>query len=431
MNEAALRDMGAQAKPLTAYNGGKIPSAAREIKIFGARQRSDAEKLMIKIGHPSSDQSSVETGDADRLQYFVTHHGIPVFALNGFEDYRRNYEALSAKPDDPNSRYAIFHLDNERENSPHDPGSVYFVNHEDIEMRFARALAYGWIIQSPTALIDQINGDSYDKAALYVYPQASFRPAGESSPASLFDYMVQFAQQQARELVNQMNTLTEAIKQMGEDDTEKMREERRLEQYLRQLTALRQYFPLLDGVQPAVLLTHPLRLIASGIYAASSESDKLYRIILAGRNNPPISLNLALEALYADKERLLPNLFIRAFDAAYKHVSGYEKTFNVRVSETLSGRLEAFLDERGILEKGKVDTRWFTEIGQAGRPLEQRLCNLLLVYHRAYSRLVNGERYFHEEVRVVREAAQPQKRASNSYDSGANSWMQAPSGDGL
>jgi len=414
---AMLRDIGKQAKPLMAYNAGLIPSTPREIKVLGARQRREADALLDKIGDSRTDQSSVETGDADRLQYFVTHHGIPAYALNGFEDYRRNYEALSAKPDDPNSRYAIFHLDNERENAPHDPGSIYFINHEDLEMRFARALAYGWLERSHITLYEQSTGKAHAQSAIYVFPDktptASSKVSIDYTPLSLYGYMAHLAQQQAQELFNQINTVSDELKKhQDEDSYEKRKQERKLDQHRRQLDTLRRYFILngdkessVDGhIAHEILIREMKGTYVEGRNQPNRTNNDVSYMIMTAPNNPPISLNLALEALYADPERLLPNLFIKAFDAAFKQAD------TLGTKDGLDSKLSDFLADRGILDPDKTDTQWLNTVGEASRLMEERLCSLLLVYHRANDRRMNGQRlthYYHKEVDDVRQASQP------------------------
>jgi hypothetical protein len=145
MDENLRKDMlaalGTQAEPLLAYSDGLLQaSPPRRIEVLGIQDiQGQGESIRRDIGR-MNDVSTVSTGDPNRVGFLITHHGIPVQALSKFDDYRRQYHKLSE------DRNALFHINNELEFNPHDPGSKLFANPDSLDGYFARAIAYRWII---------------------------------------------------------------------------------------------------------------------------------------------------------------------------------------------------------------------------------------------------------------------------------------------
>ena len=129
-----------QANPLLAYADGMLQAMRPfEIQVLAAMTKKRAQKIR-EIGLSGvTDLSEVETNEPTTITLLSTRHGIPVLALNRFEDYRRLYVQLKQDPT------TIMHLTKEHEINPYDPGSYYFVNLEDLTTYFARTLAYEYI----------------------------------------------------------------------------------------------------------------------------------------------------------------------------------------------------------------------------------------------------------------------------------------------
>lgn len=140
-----LNRLGEYAQPLLVYSEGKLQAQRpREIKVLGAKTKQQAEEVKPNVQAVGGDVSVVGTGEETELTLLVTYHGIPFVTLNHFKEYRDHYVQLRR------DRMNIMHLSRELEQSPYDPGSLYFVNLESFEAYLARALGYRWIIRGET-----------------------------------------------------------------------------------------------------------------------------------------------------------------------------------------------------------------------------------------------------------------------------------------
>ncbi len=130
------------ANPLLSYSTGKIQAIRPAvIKVMGSKNPAVDRSFLVRNGlQETEDLSFVETGDPTRLSYLVTHHGLPLFALNTIGEYRTSYEHAVI-----GERNVILHMSEELESEPHDPGSDYYINQRDFEADVARALAYDWV----------------------------------------------------------------------------------------------------------------------------------------------------------------------------------------------------------------------------------------------------------------------------------------------
>jgi hypothetical protein len=345
-----LMKLGQQAEPLLVYSEGMLQNnPPRRIKVIGAHTQKEADDTIKPGIGDISDVSTVTTGDETTVTFLVTHHGLPVVALSKFDDYRRHYSRLSE------DRNAIFHLNEELERMPYDPGSSQFINWEDVETYFARALAYRWII--------------------YLRDAAS--PNGHSQSANnVFAFSKSFYERLKRVVDEDLFTIRNQIEDLSIRVTHSTESRDYEEIYLRrQLRDLERYREELDKYISGFREVHAKALLG--------EETAGYPLFHPVSRVPAATLPAALDALLTAKT--VPRLFIRAFEREY-----------LEKRDRVEPKVREFLKERQIIDDNNQRTKdepkmKFSEKGQQSYLLEQRLCDILMVYQRMKHRIYLNE----------------------------------------
>ncbi len=380
-----LTSMGERAQPLLGFSEGKLQSIPpRQIKIIGVNIMQDGQNLIKPaVGEPS-DLTVVETYDPASITFLVTHHGIPINALTKFGEYQRQYQKFVKS--DP---LATFHLDNERENEPHDPGSMHFINLNDFEAYFARALAYGWIVRLE-------NGQTG--------APAGSQPAVFALRADFYEALSQrFAAEMTR-IGNKIDRLQNPSQSPGAGDDDEGLSEYQLDVLTQLSTELQQQFKLFEikvsgeSTNPAEKLNgfkaHWPRLFAK---------NRTGRLITTQRGRTvvfPASLDDVLDALFGGPVRAIAGLFLQAFDKHYdwsrKHNlfeldNDWLPSFQTEQMKSNPVKAERALIVK-FLEDRTVNNDWWSQPGQASRDVEQQLCAMLRVFLRNMTKADYAER---------------------------------------
>jgi len=341
---ALMVNLRTQAQPLLIYSAGLLAAVPpTEIRIVGGNREDVVSQLWSGGATEQRDINFASTYDPTRLTYVVTHHGIPINALAKFDEYRSRYEEL--KP----ARNAIFHLDEERENEPHDPKSTYFINLEDFQSHFARALAYKWI--------KRVTGGASDpKPFLFV-----------ASDTFYAEFSQRLTQQQG-DIKNQI----EAVEQQEEGG--KLREDQ-----LNSARARKHSLQcLLDELNKRIAAKKKTPDVEG--FSFSNVDMNTYALPLLTDSARPYAQTLsdAIAAFYSGS-RLAARVFLDT-------VIALEKTH--RVSDALAD-IDDFLQTRHYAHSRRPDSNdqfvnrmLFSEPGQDDYKLELHLCAQLAVYRR-------------------------------------------------
>jgi hypothetical protein len=323
------RSLAERAEPLLAYRPGMMQSIPpRVIKVIGAETEQAAASVRDSGVIDPGDVAAIGMGDATRLIFLTTHHGIPAYALSKFDEYRAHYERMQ---DQPNN---IFHLDPLREREPHNPDSANFINLHDFETYFARALAYDWILR--ISLRDGghafVLAPDFHRQYQQVVNEEGRRLLGE---AEKYEF-------RARDMETSVNALASTYKLRA-------RHLRDLETNLNE--AFRRIKQLPDRPE--------------------------YALYLYTQIEPVQELQDAIEALYGGGSRLLGQLFIPAFKRHYEEQR--PSIQDVRTFLAIRG-YKLNPNERDINSPPAL-TMYFSEAGH-NYDLEKWLCDLLRVYER-------------------------------------------------
>ncbi|MEM6284684.1 MAG: hypothetical protein AAF787_21020, partial [Chloroflexota bacterium] len=378
-----------QAQPLLIYNTGMLHGTPpSEIKVIGAETRDDARSIVEAGVMETGDVSVVETNDPAAVTMLITHHGIPAHALSNFKEYRYYYEMFTT------DYSATFHLDNERESTPHDPNSQYFVNFQDVEMCFARALAYRWIVRIKNRLDAQ--PDNADGAIFSTAPRYLFVLDRHLHRAlkAVFD--------------EQITELTNRVHQIDHDAAERRRaagwtefDARLLERQHKTLQDMRADLQRsLDNIIPIQANIPGFSVPDSRDYDARS----LYTFRIGTRESPvyPATLDDMLAMIYRDRLQAMPALFVRAFERRYSEeveVDNQDTERRRKRLTDLSSRIRVFLKKRNYdtdpvtrPQTAQKPTPIWGEPGQKAYALEKQIINLLIAQDRLHKRGTYAQR---------------------------------------
>jgi len=344
-----LVNLRTQAQPLLIFNTGNLQALPpAQIRVIGGKNEEAIKRVWTGGASEQSDVNYASTFDPSRLMYLVTFHGIPINTLSKFDEYRRHYEDMKS------ARNAIFHLDNAREDEPHDPKSMYFINLEDYQSRVARALAYGCISRVE---------DHYDKSSKFVFVLSS----------DFYTRFTNFIDRKLTEFKDQIADIDAALTKQAQRDDKRnidIARKKALEAQRDELKARKESFTKLNTLKTFEPKTDDAQAYAlpvwrRGIHTGVAEN-----------------LTDAVDSFYGGGARLFAMLFMRAVDE-------HESDTN---PEVLRKAIDVFLETRKYV--GSNHTENTTEIinymlysrsGQDDYKLELHLCALLAVYRRLKS----------------------------------------------
>jgi hypothetical protein len=329
-----------QAEPLLNYSD--VVRAAY-IRIVGGKTEDEIAGLWSGGASRQSDINYAATGDTSRLTYIVTQHGVPVNMLTRFEDYRFKYEDLKS------GRNPIFHLDNKREDEPHNPSSMYFVNLEDFRSHFARALAYDCIRYR--------RGEN-----VFVLSDAFFSILNRLTEEKIAELKAEVEAMDERSVREHLSEDMQRIQQTRRKGAEAARAE--LEQQIRRFTKVGEALGEKDNMH-----------------------DRLLSYTLQGKTRYASTLTEAIEALYSSKTPLLTAMFM-------KSVTIYERQQN---NNSLLSKIDQFLEVRSSPvadQSGSfISEMKFSKPGQTSYAVELYLCALLAVYRRLLKQQIYSQEW--------------------------------------
>jgi hypothetical protein len=332
--------MGKQAQPLLSYRRGELQSLPpREIKIVGIPEAREEERIKTALGE-KSDVTTVATYNKGVLYYLTTHHGLPAYTLTNWDSYRQNYEELRTDPEN------IFHLNNERESEPHDPGSMFFLSHEEFEVAFTWALVMGWI---KTRTIE-VQGKDLE---LFVF-EGSFY-------AEFTKYIDPLKGKQAQILADYDKQLKEFDdKKLSETDPERVAIKRKRAELNELITAFEATIALFDS---EIERDH---IICSQVPDGTQV-------------NYAKTLNDVLTTILGDETYWLPKWF-------QEHTDNCVKAKMQNPGIELQDALQKFLSDRGFRGSEMIDLNaikpQFSQRGQESYPLEVEMCRIALMLSR-------------------------------------------------
>jgi len=352
-----LVNLRTQAQPLLVYSDGVLKSVPpSEIRVVGGKSEPALRAVWTGGVSEHSDVNFAATFDPTRLTYLVTHHGIPINVLTKFDEYRGHYEKMKS------ARNSIFHLDNEREDEPHDPGSMYFINLEDFQSYFARTLAYGWIkwFEEPGR-----------REAKHRYLISDL----------LFSEFTQLVETKKTELANTIAKIEADLAKPNLSEEWRSSEQARVfaQQKLRKELEVR-----LQGF----IKVQEDKSISS--YTSHEMHDRLLTVKKGEQFIPVTNLIEAIDALYGGDTRLIAQLFMNA-------VKGLERRQN---SSTLLSAIDDFLNRRSYVgntmtedDDVVINEMKFSQPGQADYLIELHLCALLSVHRRMINKETFAKRW--------------------------------------
>lgn len=335
-NPERLLTLGNWGQPLTVYREGRLQSLPpSQINIVGAPNSELAQKIRDGI-HQTGDVTAVETGSDSVVTYLSTHHGIPANAINNFPDYRRHYEELRQR-----DWSAIFHLDNDSESRFYNPDSIYFFNPNDLEMVFARAAGYGWVVRLE-------NARPYDQ------------PDGQTC-AEVYVIENDFQKTLTAVLTRELSRVREKMAEPDSSSPHVLEESRRFFQMVQ--TELRAY-------------SDHWTLYVESRTTSTDKTDRGYPLRHTRSQRQAESLVDALAAVKSGKTHAFPALFVQAFQQHYQQVD--QQACSRRALAFVETRLESSGSHRQFKPVWSRD--------EANGQVEQQMVNLLRVYLRTVKR---------------------------------------------
>lgn len=362
---STLQSLQRQAEPLLVYNHGMLHGRPpSQIKVIGAETLEQGETLKNTGVLDINDLSVVQTNDTAKVNLLITHHGIPANALKLFETYRSHYAKMVQDP------YAIFHMSEELENQPHDPGSAHFVNFADTEMSFALALATKGIQRLPN---DNTESPLRELFAIHhsLYQELRY----------IFGREIQRIRDEVKELEDKRQQ-QETLKAWTEADERTFKQNRKT--FLQQAEDLQQAFKSLGNVSDLRNFTVN-SLTAGPFYVADKYSTDLGQLLLWAKG---VSLPL------------MPRIFN---DAVYNHM-GKVKNIN--------SEIDTFLNQQGKTQQASAFASSESPTGTS-HTLMDALADLVVAYHRteARERYNRDRRAFYADSSQTQSSKRQQKRS--------------------
>ncbi|MCS6837143.1 MAG: tubulin-like doman-containing protein [Anaerolineae bacterium] len=343
--ELWVRGMFQRSEPLLIYRKASLHGLA-QVKLIGTTDPRRYEDLTKGLVEDQTDVRYEITDVPHRLTLLNTHHGIPIHMLGGFEEYRDHYQQHLSR--DHNS---VFHLDNERESEPYDPGSEAFINFEDVLVIIGRCFAYGWLARVSN---DNLLNPLAPRQIFMLHPD-------------FYDVLDKLVKTRLSEYQQKIDAAERARQQASKDgqETDKRYWERQIDLLSGQHESLRAAFAGFQRYSTALhkdfecpsayadWIIPQGRYVNGDFYAASS-------------------LRLLVRVFTDRQARSLSNLLRQAF---------------LQKTSSLTDRVQ--IDMVNKFLEGKQSGRsyaWWSSEGQDDYPVEQRLLRLLSVYARALER---------------------------------------------
>ena len=351
--EEMIGRMSQQAAPFLVFNEGETQAIAPpKINVIGVDSADMDQKVILESLAQPGDVSFVSTHDASRVIMLASRHGIPALALSTFNEYRLNYETLTAKPN------TILHMNNTLEREPYDPGSYYFINFRDFELTVARALAYGWIIYNR-------NLDSGEP--IYSFSPDFYQALMEALNYELRELRGRLEAARARhESRSGAADASETLRMTNDISRLQGQYDEVLQRTLAFNPAMRgslDYTSALGAEVPRMQQTGPRFALALPNADGSTQ-------MLAN------SLDKVLQTLNSGVYRMIPAIFQRVFRDFYERETNIDPDIETRIT--------LFLEQRNYVPHDHDDTQRREQImmrfGYADHDSEERFCSMLAAY---------------------------------------------------